>query len=83
MLFYIEDPKRRRGSLMSWWAIGDCGYTTMVMAARVFVEGEIKEKLSVKMGDKIAWPKDYIIKLLKGGSVSIDNCDAKEAYKPR
>lgn len=81
MLFYIEDPKRRQGGLMCLWAIGDCGYTTMVMAARIFSEGEVAAKCSVKIDDKIAWPRYYIMERTKGGSVSIDDCDIEEAWK--
>ena len=83
MLFYIEDPKRRDGGLMCWWNTIDMGYTTRAMYAREFTEEEVGEKLSIQMGEKIAWPRLYILAKLKGGSVSIDDCDGEEAYKPK
>jgi len=83
MCFFIEDPGRRQGGVMCWWLIGDRGYTTMATAARNFSEDEVRRKTSVQLGDKIAWPKRYIMQRLKGGSVSIDDCDVEEAYKPK
>ncbi len=81
MLFYIEDPKRRQNGAMCWWEKTDRGYVLGIGRARVFTEEEVREKLSVQMGDKIAWPKLYIDSVHKAGIVWFDSCDITEAYK--
>lgn len=83
MLFYIEDPKRRdEGCLMCWWEVNDRGYLFDIERARVFTQEEVENKLSIQMGDKIAWPKPYIDKMAKDGFVMSDECDIAEAWKP-
>ncbi len=82
MDFYIEDPRRRQDGLMNWWEMYDRGYLTDIERARVFVQEEVEEKLSIQMGDKIAWPKAYIDEMAKDGFVMFDACDIAEAWKP-
>lgn len=83
MLFYIEDPERRDGGcLMCWWEVNDRGYLFDVERARVFTQREVEDKISVQMGDKIAWPKLYIDEVAKDGLVVFDDCDAEMSWKP-
>lgn len=82
MEFYIEDPKRRQNGAMCWWEMNDRGYVLGLGRARTFTVDEVDRKLSVQMGDKIAWPKIYIDSVQRAGLVWFEDCDIEKAWKP-
>ncbi len=82
MEFYIEDPKRRHDGLMCWWEVNDRGYLFDIERARTFTVDQVDRKLSVQMGDKIAWSKLYIDTVAKGGFVMFEDCDIEKAWRP-
>ncbi len=80
MLFYIEDLKRRQGNVMCWWRRDGVGYTTNISLAKMFTRLEVEDKYSIQIGEKVAWPIEYIDLRVKSGVVMADECnhDAKE-----
>lgn len=80
-LYYVQNPSCVGGEPMLWWKKGDYGYASDIQEAKVFTESEIGGMFSIKLGEKIAYPKDFIDGLTQH-HIDTQDCAKSEAYKP-
>ena len=83
-LFYVQNVKQGCVSdSILWWKQGDAGYVYDIREAKVFTADEIDNMLSIKLGDKRAWPKDYIDERMGRCRHCIDmrRCNLQEAVQ--
>ena len=80
-MYYIQNVKENRHApFISWWKIGDHGYTSNIQEAKQFTKEQIDSMYSIQQGDKRAWPVYYICSF---GQlyISEEELDIEFAYK--
>lgn len=75
--FYIQHPMLTKHSdgLMHFWRSTDCGYGPEIEHAKLFTLEEIAAKQSIRSGEKLAWPRDYIAERVVDGKVKAERCE--------
>jgi len=60
-MYYIQNVKKSWfAPLVAWWKFNSLGYTPNIDEAKKFDKAEIESRISIQMGDKRAWPVEYI-----------------------
>jgi hypothetical protein len=79
-LYYIQN--NYVGNAICWWREEGKGYTTNINEAGKYPELEAKRQASMRPGEDIAWPCDYIDSNEKAHKTIIDGqyLNFKQAY---
>ena len=82
-MYYIQNVKQNQfPPLVAWWKFNSRGYTPNIDEAKKFAKGEIETMTSLQLGDKRAWPVEYIDGLAVN-LIKEENLDIKMAWKSK